>query len=545
MDGSIEYDREKFNDAIVYANKANSFVSGLSNQVSSTSNIKLPPNSPIASQLQGILNGLSNTLSTVGNYANKLKDMQEILENMENERLITELMTQGYQKIETVSEDGIKGIVLVPPGHNSSDKLPMITFLPGFGTNHNSLDAESRGLPYLANNGYALDSLIYVPLGKDWISWAEHGELIRAIDEVANKNNADKDRMVLMGYSMGGDAGYRLVANNPDYFSCYVAFSSSANWYGHMQSLKDKIASSGTTFITYMNSKEQEIEYNMLDQFGANVIGYSFNSAHEELDLMWSSSLLTDVINLRRGEKHLPSGNRMIKVSHDDMQKGSLESYIRKNHTLEGYGDNLPGYYVKLSNNNLSGDLFSRHSTDQIVNLFRRDEPRKENMGNMASTLTTETLEVSEPTSSDNLVTAVDKVVEQSQKGTGRVPIRRKIGASEPISPENLKTTAEQTQVRVNGDVSNIRATTVGFRNSNLITNVRKEILNLINSNSNNKTYEVLSITKDEYSTFIDELIKDGYKLIGDNRYIKDNIIIESTLNEDDLKIIINVQDRI
>ena len=369
-DGSIEYDRERFDEAIKLANKASAGVSGIASKMISINNIRLPGNSPVSAPLSGIISGLTRSFESIRNCGNSLKQMQTIIETALEDDYTMELLEKGYKVTEVESSDGIKGLVLVPPGHLNADGLPLITYISGQNENSNTDATQDHGLPYLISSGYELEAAVYIPINSSnrWTSYAENGSLMRAINEVATTYNVDPKRRVLVGYSMGGDAGYRLVANNPDYFSCYVTFSSSATGTGTLKKYKEQLGNSSTVFIPYMNASGLEQEYKILDEAGAQVMGYRFDSRHEDNNLLWSNDLLSDIININLGEKVVKE-NQMIVVGKEEMKNASLEVTARNNGgVINRHELQRPSYYHRLSgshgNTNAPSNSTEDHTND-------------------------------------------------------------------------------------------------------------------------------------------------------------------------------------
>lgn len=348
--GSIKYNKEKMSDAIIDASKASAFVSDISNGVSNVSSVSLPENSPISSSVYSLLDDIKKSLDEVVNYEIELKNIYSIMENVEKEKMTEELVNLGYERIEVKSSEGIEGLVFVPKGHTSTEGLPMITYLAGYRLNTSYASIEDNGLGYLANNGYILDALIYIPVNENrWGSYVDDGKLISAINEIATTNNVDKNRCGLITHSVAGDAGYRLVAKNPNYFSYHVSYSSSISCMETFDKYEEELKNSGTLFMTFINHYSIDDQYERLNEMGVDVIGYNFRGEHEDAHLMYSSSMLTDIINIEKGKKYLKDGNKLIDVSKDDITTLSLVEYIKKNGSLKGYNSLENTFYHRLT----------------------------------------------------------------------------------------------------------------------------------------------------------------------------------------------------
>jgi predicted esterase len=78
--------------------------------------------------------------------------------------------------------------------------------------------------PGIANSGaytYEIPAVVIYPFGRSDTSWEgfHEADLLEAVDDATTRWNADPDRIVLNGASLGGIAAFDIGARNPDRFS--------------------------------------------------------------------------------------------------------------------------------------------------------------------------------------------------------------------------------------------------------------------------------------------------------------------------------------
>lgn len=357
--GSIKYDREKTNEAIIYIKKA---VTGLEkvkenfNRSSST----LPANSLVPSLLNKLSDNLSSNLDNAVNAEQVLQSMQDAAEKMTDDEYIKsvskELQGAGFKLIDGyISKDGIPGLIYVPSNRQNIAGLPLITYLPAAGRSKDKLDARNYGLGKIAESGYNLDSGIFLPIG-DSNSWDFNSnsrkKLYNTIMEVATMNKVDMSRLSLVGASLGGEIGFELCAEHPNTFASLTTFISSEVG-GYVFNHANEIANSGTTFIVYVNRATRD-QYQILNSAGAKIIGYDVGIGDDDnVNRLYSKGLLTDISNIQKGTNYLKNGNQLISVSNQQINDWSILYELSKNKgDLSRYGvdKETDSYYVSLTN---------------------------------------------------------------------------------------------------------------------------------------------------------------------------------------------------
>lgn len=119
------------------------------------------------------------------------------------------------------------GIVTTPSDYTGKEKLPMIVFLHGAGevgdgtdkyidrvkvhgiAKYFSKDPDYKGLKVITASPQAIDGYIWDQLTLQLKEW---------IDAVAEKYNADPDRISITGLSMGGYGTWNMLTTYPAYF---------------------------------------------------------------------------------------------------------------------------------------------------------------------------------------------------------------------------------------------------------------------------------------------------------------------------------------
>lgn len=133
-----------------------------------------------------------------------------------------------YTSKET-SFGSLTGYITLPSDYKEGEKLPMIVFLHGAGEVGDSTpetvdkvcvhgipkyfvkNPDHKGLRVITASPQCIDGLIWDQLTlllKDWI------------DEVAEKYNADMNKISITGLSMGGFGTWNMITTYPDYFCC-------------------------------------------------------------------------------------------------------------------------------------------------------------------------------------------------------------------------------------------------------------------------------------------------------------------------------------
>lgn len=116
--------------------------------------------------------------------------------------------------------------IILPESYNPSHDYPLLVFLPfTTGTSRDYLRGKEA---LLAKNEYII--LLpagrplrghYLPDFRSYIAWFEES-LFRDIDYYSSLYSIDRKRMVLAGFSLGGDLSWALAARNPSLFAGIV-----------------------------------------------------------------------------------------------------------------------------------------------------------------------------------------------------------------------------------------------------------------------------------------------------------------------------------
>ena len=144
---------------------------------------------------------------------------------------IDDLQYGTFEPHEFVASNGLKiqYWLYVPDYGKEVENLPVMLYMHGGSDNqHVSLDgAKKYGLTsHIANQRVTPSGIVIMPAVCDF---SEKGRvaLKELTDSVVEEYNCDTDRISVSGHSYGGITAYRLVNENPDYFSCVVAISGS------------------------------------------------------------------------------------------------------------------------------------------------------------------------------------------------------------------------------------------------------------------------------------------------------------------------------
>lgn len=128
--------------------------------------------------------------------------------------------------MEFLDFEGIPYVVKYPNGYKAGEKYPVIIFLHGAGTRGNDFDI-------LLNNPYF--KIVYTHSDFPFItvapqcaenSWFDVFErLKRLVIRTASADYTDKERIYLMGASMGGYGTWQLATSMPEMFAAVVPIS--------------------------------------------------------------------------------------------------------------------------------------------------------------------------------------------------------------------------------------------------------------------------------------------------------------------------------
>lgn len=114
----------------------------------------------------------------------------------------------------------------LPPGadRGGERRWPMILWLHGRSLRGSDLDRVKRyGLPRLLEDDPDFPFVVVSPQAPPDARWTEPGTLVRLVDEVARRWPVDRERMYLVGFSMGAGGVWRVAFAAPDSFAAMVA----------------------------------------------------------------------------------------------------------------------------------------------------------------------------------------------------------------------------------------------------------------------------------------------------------------------------------
>lgn len=109
----------------------------------------------------------------------------------------------------------------LPPGIAESGRSwPVVLYLHGRSLRGDDLSLLERyGLPRYLAAGHALPFIVIAPQLPDGQSWTDVDRLASLVRSVLERYPADRDRVYLTGYSMGGGGVWRLAQTHPDLFA--------------------------------------------------------------------------------------------------------------------------------------------------------------------------------------------------------------------------------------------------------------------------------------------------------------------------------------
>lgn len=119
-----------------------------------------------------------------------------------------------------------RGEIVLPENYDQSHDYPLLVFLPyTTGTSRDFLRGKDA---LLTKDEYIIllpagrpQRDHYLPDFRSYIKWFEES-LFRDINYYSQRYSIDRDRMVLVGFSLGGDLSWALAARNPSMFAGMV-----------------------------------------------------------------------------------------------------------------------------------------------------------------------------------------------------------------------------------------------------------------------------------------------------------------------------------
>ena len=140
---------------------------------------------------------------------------------------------QVHQELR-VGDQSVPYLLYLPADYGASDsKAPVMLFLHGRGESRGPLSIVAKwGPPKVAERGDDLPYILVSPQCPEKESWGQPGQqalLVKLLDHIASKYNADTNRVYLTGLSMGGYGSWRLAADHPDRFAAVVPICGGGN----------------------------------------------------------------------------------------------------------------------------------------------------------------------------------------------------------------------------------------------------------------------------------------------------------------------------
>lgn len=121
--------------------------------------------------------------------------------------------------------------VMVPSAYDATRKYPLVIFLHGIDERGTDNEKQLRwGASLFQSDSVRRDHPSFVifpqcPSGYYWANDIPMQSLKGLIDDFASKNNVDRNRIYIVGISMGAYGTYEMVARNPGMFAAAIAIS--------------------------------------------------------------------------------------------------------------------------------------------------------------------------------------------------------------------------------------------------------------------------------------------------------------------------------
>jgi len=172
---------------------------------------------------------------------------------------------------------------------NATNNMPIIVFLHGSGE-RGETNTVGNVLPQSTSMRARNDFISVIPVAPYAQDWMSNASTVKAIiDHVADTYKANKSRIYIFGFSMGGHGTFRMVNNYTTYFRAAVPMSGCpygdtadnlskvpmrfivgtasdemANFYGCMSDMRDQIRARGGSvdWVTMNNASHAEVQWN-------------------------------------------------------------------------------------------------------------------------------------------------------------------------------------------------------------------------------------------------------------------------------------------
>ncbi|MDQ3282699.1 MAG: alpha/beta fold hydrolase [Acidobacteriota bacterium] len=115
--------------------------------------------------------------------------------------------------------------LLYVPKKQTAEKLPLIVYLHGGSARGDMQKLRGMGLPARVEQDSTFPFIVVAPLLPKGEIWTNDGALMALIDNVSAKQRVDRNRVYLMGHSMGGRGALYVAYKHPERFAAVVAMS--------------------------------------------------------------------------------------------------------------------------------------------------------------------------------------------------------------------------------------------------------------------------------------------------------------------------------
>lgn len=147
-------------------------------------------------------------------------------------------MNNTENKTEKLSYKKLKYVIRYPKDYNQNKKYPVILALHGAGCRGNDIDLVAENPFFTETLRHNLDVIFVAPqcYANTWFEIFE--QLQEFAEYVTNQNYCDKNRVYMLGASMGGYATWQLAMTKPHLFAA-IAPVCSGGMYWNAGQLKN------------------------------------------------------------------------------------------------------------------------------------------------------------------------------------------------------------------------------------------------------------------------------------------------------------------
>lgn len=118
-------------------------------------------------------------------------------------------------------------LLYLPPGlEDGNGEWPLLLWLHGRSLRGGGLDRLKRyGPPAMIARGRDIPFIVVAPQLPPDGRWAQLDPVAAIVDEVAERYPVDRDRVYLMGFSMGGGGAYRMAFSHAEKFAAMIGIA--------------------------------------------------------------------------------------------------------------------------------------------------------------------------------------------------------------------------------------------------------------------------------------------------------------------------------